>query len=41
MRETALHAHLASRGAVHADDRGVVLPQRFGDDPAPEHAALR
>jgi folate-binding protein YgfZ len=26
---------------VHADDRGVVLPRRFGDDPAAEYAALR
>jgi folate-binding protein YgfZ len=41
MIETALHRHLVHRGAVHADDRGIVLPQRFGDDPAPEHAALR
>ena len=41
MAETRLHAHLAARGAVHADDRGVVLPQRFGDDPAGEYAALR
>ena len=31
MAETALHAHLAARGAVHADDRGVVLPRHFGD----------
>lgn len=41
MLETALHAHLAARGAVHADDRGVVLPRRFGADPAVEYAALR
>ena len=41
MLETALHTHLAARGAVHAEDRGVVLPQRFGDDPATEYAALR
>lgn len=40
MAETALHAHLAARGAVHADDRGVSLPQRFGD-PATEYRALR
>src|SRR5262249_61020729 len=38
---TALHDHLASRGAVHADDRGVLLPARFGDDPAAEYRALR
>ncbi len=41
MIETPLHAHLAARGAVHADDRGVVLPIRFGDDPAREYFALR
>src|SRR2546428_12808991 len=41
MLETALHSHLAARGAVHAEDRGVVLPRRFGDDPAAEYAALR
>jgi folate-binding protein YgfZ len=40
MAETILHAHLAARGAVHADDRGVVLPRHFGD-PAKEYAALR
>lgn len=39
MAETALHAHLASHGAVHADDRGVVLPRHFGD-PAAEYRAL-
>jgi len=39
MPESALHAHLAARGAVHADDRGVVLPRHFGD-PAAEYAAL-
>jgi folate-binding protein YgfZ len=39
MSETALHAHLAARGAVHADDRGVVLPQHFGD-PEAEYRAL-
>src|SRR6185295_9240494 len=39
--ETALHAHLARRGALHADDRGVVLPRRFGDDPSGEYRALR
>src|SRR5262245_48801420 len=38
---TALHDHLASRGAVHADDRGVLLPARFGDDPAAEYRTLR
>jgi folate-binding protein YgfZ len=41
MVTTALHAHLAGQGAVHADDRGVLLPRRFGDDPAAEYAALR
>src|SRR5262245_43133902 len=40
MAETALHAHLAARGAVHADDRGVVLPRHFGDVEA-EYGALR
>jgi folate-binding protein YgfZ len=40
MIETALHAHLASRGAVHADDRGVVLPRHFGDAEG-EYRALR
>jgi len=40
MAETALHAHLAARGAAHADDRGVSLPQRFGD-PAAEYRTLR
>jgi folate-binding protein YgfZ len=38
--ETALHAHLAARGAEHAEDRGVVLPQRFGADVAGEYTAL-
>jgi folate-binding protein YgfZ len=41
MRETALHVHLAARGATHVDDRGVLLPARFGDEPAAEYAALR
>src|SRR5213596_168603 len=41
MLETALHSHLAARGAVHAAERGVVLPRRFGDDPAAEYTALR
>jgi folate-binding protein YgfZ len=40
MHETALHAHLAARGAEHFDDRGVLLPRRFGDAAA-EYAALR
>lgn len=40
MVETALHVHLATRGAIHADDRGVVLPRRFGDAEA-EYRALR
>jgi folate-binding protein YgfZ len=39
MAETALHSHLAARGAVHHDDRGVVLPAHFGA-PAAEYAAL-
>jgi folate-binding protein YgfZ len=38
--ETALHAHLTARGARHADDRGVLLPQHFGDAEA-EYRALR
>src|SRR5262245_61372867 len=37
--ETALHAHLAARGAVHADDRGIALPRHFGD-PEAEYTAL-
>lgn len=41
MRETALHEHLAARGALHVDDRGVLLPQRFGEDAAGEYDALR
>jgi folate-binding protein YgfZ len=41
MRETALHGHLGARGAVMAEDRGVILPMRFGEDPAAEYAALR
>ena len=40
MLETALHAHLAARGATHADDRGVLLPRQFGDA-AGEYRALR
>jgi folate-binding protein YgfZ len=40
MTETALHAHLASGGAVHADDRGVALPRHFGDAEG-EYRALR
>ena len=40
MVETALHAHLAARGAVYADDRGVALPRHFGDAEA-EYRALR
>jgi len=39
MRQTALHVHLAARGAVHTEDRGVVLPRHFGD-PEAEYAAL-
>jgi len=41
VQETALHAHLAARGAQHAEDRGVLLPRRFGADAAAEYAALR
>jgi folate-binding protein YgfZ len=41
MRQTALHAHLAARGAEHVDDRGVLLPRSFGADPAAEYAAVR
>src|SRR5437762_10321063 len=40
MRETALHAHLAARGAEHVPDRDVLLPRRF-TDPAAEYASLR
>ena len=40
MRQTALHAHLAARGAEHAADHDVLLPRRF-TDPAAEYAALR
>jgi folate-binding protein YgfZ len=39
--ETALHAHLASRGALHAEGRGLALPWRFSPDVAGEYAALR
>lgn len=39
MSDTALHAHLAAHGAVHADDRGIALPRHFGD-PAAEYDAL-
>jgi folate-binding protein YgfZ len=41
MIETALHQHVAARGAVQADDRGIFLPRRFGADAAGEYAALR
>jgi len=41
MGETALHAHLAARAAVHADERGMLLPQRFGEDVTAEYRALR
>lgn len=40
MHETPLHAHLAARGAVHAEDRGVLLPRDFGDA-AEEYRTLR
>jgi folate-binding protein YgfZ len=40
MLETALRAHLAGRGAVAAEDRGVVLARHFGDA-AGEYRALR
>lgn len=39
MLRTALHDHLAAGGAVHAPDRGVLLPSHFGD-PQGEYAAL-
>src|SRR4029453_13700327 len=39
MSETALHAHLVARRAVHADDRGIPLPRHFGD-PEAEYRAL-
>ena len=41
MSRTALHDHLTARGATHVDDRGVLLPARFADDPAIEYRALR
>jgi folate-binding protein YgfZ len=41
MIETPLHAHLAARGAEHTEDRGILLPRRFGPDAAAEYAALR
>jgi folate-binding protein YgfZ len=41
MIETALHAQLAAAGAVHVEDRGILLPARFGDDAAGEYGALR
>lgn len=41
MPETALHAHLVGLGAVHAEERGIVLAQRFGPDVEAEYAALR
>src|SRR4029453_12890592 len=34
MSETALHAHLVARGAVHADDRRIAPPRHFGDPKA-------
>jgi folate-binding protein YgfZ len=40
MSPTPLHDHLAARGAVHFDDRGVLLPRDFGDA-AGEYRALR
>jgi len=39
--ETALHAYLAGRGALHREDRGVALPWRFGSDVGAEYAAFR
>jgi folate-binding protein YgfZ len=39
MLRTPLHAHLAARGAAHADEDGVALPADFGDA-ATEYAAL-
>src|SRR5262245_3804799 len=41
MVETALHAQLVAGGAVHTDERGVVLPAHFGADVAAEYAAVR
>ena len=41
MSRTTLHDHLVARGATHVDDRGVLLPARFGDDPTAEYRALR
>jgi len=38
--ETSLHRHLAGR-AVVVDDRGILLPQRFGAEPGAEYRALR
>jgi folate-binding protein YgfZ len=38
--QTALHEHLARAGAVHGDDRGVLLPRHFGA-PEAEYRALR
>ncbi len=39
MITTSLQSHLAARGAVHEDDRGVGLPRHFGD-PETEYRAL-
>lgn len=39
MLETVLREHLAARGAVQTDDRGVMLPRHFGD-PEAEYRAL-
>ena len=39
---TALHDHLVNRGARHDEDRGILLPARFGEeDLAVEYGALR
>ncbi|HJQ82650.1 MAG TPA: aminomethyl transferase family protein, partial [Candidatus Binatia bacterium] len=40
MPETPLAARHAARGAILADDRGILLPRRFGDAEA-EYRALR
>lgn len=41
MHQTALHDHLAARGARHVEDRGILLPARFGEDAEAEYRALR
>ena len=41
MQRTALHDHLTGLGAQHVEDRGILLPARFGDDVEGEYRALR